>query len=93
MFIQTSLPRRVWMCFLKDFSSLGAKGWLLDIVKCIEMLEMNTFSLHHLYQFEGYLKTKHPENNNIQAKIRQQLQTLRDKNYLSFEGRGKYKLK
>lgn len=79
--------------FLEDFSNLKAKGWLLDVLKCIELLKKKMFSLHDLYEFEGYLKSKHPENNNIQAKIRQQLQILRDKNYLQFEGRGKYRLR
>lgn len=79
--------------FLDDFSNLKAKGWLLDILKCIELLKREIISLHDLYEFEAYLKSKHPENNNIQAKIRQQLQILRDKNYLIFEGRGKYRLK
>ncbi|CAA6810748.1 MAG: Restriction endonuclease [uncultured Sulfurovum sp.] len=79
--------------FLSDFSNLHAKGWLLDIIKCIEMLEVKNFSLYEIYTFEKYLKIKYPENNNIQAKIRQQLQILRDKNYLDFVGRGKYKLK
>jgi len=48
--------------------------------------------LNDIYQFEKYLKLKHPENNNIQAKIGQQLQILRDTDYLKFESRGKYKL-
>lgn len=79
--------------FLKDFSNLRAKGWLLDIVKCIEALNVKSFSLNEIYNFEKYLKIKHPENNNIQAKIRQQLQILRDKNYLEFVERGKYRIK
>ena len=41
---------------------------------------------------ENYLKLKHPNNNNIQAKIRQQLQILRDKNFLKFTTRGKYEV-
>ena len=45
-----------------------------------------------LYNFENYLKIKHPENNNIQAKIRQQLQELRDKGYLKFTNRGNYEV-
>ncbi|HDT15115.1 MAG TPA: hypothetical protein ENN55_02790 [Firmicutes bacterium] len=34
----------------------------------------------------------HPENRNIKPKIRQQLQFLRDKGYLYFEGKGRYVL-
>ena len=79
--------------FLKQSTNLQSKGWLLDIIKCIDKLDKNYFNLSDIYQFEKYLKLKHPENNNIQAKIRQQLQLLRDKGYLKFESRGKYRLK
>ena len=79
--------------FLKQSINLKSKGWLLDIIKCIDKLNKNDFNLSDIYQFEKYLKLKHPENNNIQAKIRQQLQILRDKDYLKFESRGKYKLR
>lgn len=79
--------------FLKDNKSLDTRGWLLDIIKCIEKLDKKQFLLNEIYVFEKYLKHKHPSNNNIQAKIRQQLQVLRDKNFLEFTGRGKYKLR
>lgn len=79
--------------FLKQSSNLESKGWLLDIIKCIDKIDKNNFRLSDVYQFEHNLKAKHPENNNIQAKIRQQLQVLRDKDYLIFESRGKYKLR
>jgi len=79
--------------FLKKTTSLKSKGWILDIIKCIDKIDKNDFNLNDIYQFEKYLKIKHPENNNIQAKIRQQLQILRDRDYISFKSRGKYKLK
>jgi len=78
--------------FLKESNNIGAKGWLLDIIICIEKLNRNSFTLGDLYIFEDYLKIKHPENNNIQAKIRQQLQILRDKGFLKFTDRGKYEV-
>jgi len=78
--------------FLKQSNSLSSKGWILDIMKCIEKLDKKHFALNELYHFENYLKGKYPDNNNVQAKIRQQLQILRDKGYLRFESRGKYKL-
>jgi len=78
--------------FLQKFSNIQTKGWLLDIIKCIEALNKDTFTLGELYTFEEYLRIKHPKNNNIKAKIRQQLQILRDMNYLKFISRGKYKL-
>lgn len=79
--------------FLKESNTLKSKGWILDIMKCIEKVDKKSFTLNDIYQFEKYLKLKYPENNNIQAKIRQQLQVLRDKDYLNFESRGKYKLR
>jgi type II restriction enzyme len=78
--------------FLRQ-SSLKSKGWLLDIMQCIDKLGTQSFTLNNIYLFEEYLKLKYPQNNNIKAKIRQQLQVLRDKGYLKFEGHGKYKLK
>lgn len=68
------------------------KNWLLDIMKCIEYIGKNSFSLDEMYRFVDVLKLKHPNNNNIQAKIRQQLQILRDYKYIEFIRRGEYKL-
>lgn len=79
--------------FVKNTSEIEAKGWLFDILLCIERMSKQEFSLQELYRFEKYLKTKHPSNNNIRAKVRQQLQFLRDKNYIDFLGKGIYKIK
>ena len=79
------------MLFLRK-SKGELRGWLLDMLKCIELLDKKEFSLDEMYCFEIILKIKHPQNNNIRAKIRQQLQILRDYGYLSFTNRGKYKL-
>jgi len=46
-----------------------------------------------VYAFEKDLAVTHPENKNVKPKIRQQLQFLRDKGYLTFLGEGLYKLK
>jgi len=78
--------------FLREEKETSAKGWLLDIMNCIEKLGNREFSLDEVYDFEGILSKKHPENRHIKAKIRQQLQILRDKGYLEFVDRGKYKL-
>lgn len=76
-----------------NHTKLNQKGWLIDIMFCIEKIKKQDFTLQELYSFVPYLKTKYPNNNFIEDKIRQQLQILRDKNYLSFEARGKYKIK
>jgi type II restriction enzyme len=44
-----------------------------------------------MYKFENLLQIKHPANNNIKPKIRQQLQILRDKGFIEFLGNGKYR--
>lgn len=78
--------------FLKELKEDNAKGWILDIMKCIDSLGSKYFTLQDMYTFEKHLSGVHPENNNIKPKIRQQLQYLRDKGYLEFIEAGKYKL-
>ncbi len=68
-----------------------AKGWTLDILKCIDRINSVVFSLDEIYGFEEELKSKHPENNFVKDKIRQQLQILRDRNIIEFVSRGKYR--
>lgn len=77
--------------FLKKVKNTESTGWILDIMNCIDELRKNEFSLEEVYEFEKYLSIMHPENNNIKPKIRQQLQFLRNKGYLKFLGKGKYK--
>lgn len=79
--------------FVRNTHNIEAKGWLLDVLICVERLKRDEFSLEQVYAFEDYLKAKHPMNNNIRAKIRQQLQFLRDKNVIEFVGRGQYRMK
>jgi type II restriction enzyme len=78
--------------FLREVKEISAKGWLLDIMVCIEKLGHKEFSLAEVYEFENALSTKHPDNRHIKDKIRQQLQFLRDKGYLEFVERGRYRL-
>lgn len=78
--------------FIKGTSDIETKGWLLDIMFCVEKINKKEFSLEDVYRFEPYLRSKHPANNNIQAKIRQQLQLLRDKKVIKFQGYGNYSL-
>ncbi len=78
--------------FVKEIKKDELRGWILDIMNCIESLGKEEFELSDVYQFEDDLKILHPENKHIKDKIRQQLQFLRDKGYLKFLGKGKYKL-
>jgi type II restriction enzyme len=77
--------------FLRE-SKIEQKGWLIDIMMCIEKIGKRYFSIKDIYTFAPYLKTKYPNNNFIEDKIRQQLQALRDKNYLRFVSRGNYEV-
>ncbi len=76
--------------FLRE-KSLDSKGWILEILKCIEKIPTKEFSLKDIYSFENDLIIKYPNNNHIKDKIRQQLQFLRDKGFIEFNGRGNYK--
>ena len=70
--------------------SIESRGWLFDVLQCTEKLP-STFTLNQMYSFVEHLKAKHPRNNNIEAKIRQQLQFLRDKGLIEFVHRGVYR--
>ena len=70
--------------------SMESRGWLVDTLHLVERLE-ETFTLKQMYDFCDELKIKHPNNNHIKDKIRQQLQYLRDKGFVEFKGNGVYK--
>lgn len=76
--------------FLRD-AKVDSKSWLLDLMKCIDSISKQSFSLDDIYKFENDLKLKHPNNNFIKDKIRQKLQVLRDRGIIEFVGRGNYK--
>jgi type II restriction enzyme len=78
--------------FLRDQQDIGAKGWLLSVMRCIEQLGRAIFSLEDVYSCEDELKRTYPGNQHIRPKIRQQLQVLRDKGYLEFLGKGTYRV-
>lgn len=79
--------------FLREEKDINAKGWLLDVLMCVDKLGSKGFSLDEMYKFENALSKKHPYNHHIKDKIRQQLQVLRDKGYLEFTSPGNYQLK
>jgi len=72
-------------------NKIETRGWLMDVLICVERIHKTEFSLKHVYSFIDELRLKHPDNNNIEAKIRQQLQFLRDKGFLEFLSRGWYR--
>lgn len=78
--------------FLRKENEASAKGWLLDTMRSIEKMGKEEFTLDDIYTFENELRKLYPENKHIKDKLRQQLQVLRDKRYLSFVSRGYYRL-
>ena len=82
--------------FLK--SDARAKGgWGAEILTCVRRLQAETganeFSLQQFYARYGEeLAVRHPENHNVEPKIRQQLQVLRDGKLLDFLERGRYRI-
>jgi type II restriction enzyme len=70
--------------------SLESRGWLMDTLHLVERLD-ETFTLKQMYSFVDELQVKHPDNNHIPDKIRQQLQFLRDKGFIEFKGKGIYR--
>lgn len=74
-----------------EIKNLLNRGWLFDVLSCVNNIGNQVFDLNDIYKFEYDLQVKHPNNNNIKPKIRQQLQFLRDKGFIEFLGDGKYK--
>lgn len=75
--------------FIKDMP-LPERGWTVDILKAIHSIGKKEFALNEVYEYEEDFAKDHPDNRHIKAKIRQQLQILRDKGALRFKERGKY---
>jgi len=68
------------------------RGWTLDVLKTVRELDRENFSLKEVYAREEYLAALHPKNQNIQPKIRQQLQVLRDLGFIEFVSPGQYRV-
>lgn len=71
--------------------SIDSRGWLLDVLSCINDIQKTEFTLIDVYGYVEVLQKKHINNNNVEAKIRQQLQFLRDKGFIEFLGKGQYR--
>lgn len=71
---------------------LGLRGWTMLTLKTIRRLGRSEFSLTEVYAREFEYAALYPKNRNVRAKIRQQLQVLRDLELLEFLGHGRYRL-
>ncbi len=70
-----------------------ARGWLLEVMRCVQKIGQPDFTLADVYDFEQELSAIFPRNNNVRPKIRQQMQVLRDGGYLEFLGNGRYRFR
>ncbi len=66
-------------------------SWKKDVFECLIKIPDDIFTLRQVYSFEKQLGFLHPRNNNIQEKIRQQLQYLKVLGLVEFIKPGVYK--
>ena len=69
-----------------------SRGWLIEVLKCVESIRSTEFELSEVYKFEDHLQGIFPDNMHVRPKIRQQLQFLRDSGLLEFVARGRYRM-
>ncbi|MBI3437373.1 MAG: restriction endonuclease [Proteobacteria bacterium] len=69
----------------------AARGWLIEVMKCVESIGRAEFEIADVYRFEDDLRRVYPGNMHVREKMRQQLQLLRDAGFIEFLGRGKYR--
>lgn len=65
-------------------------GWTRDTFDVIASLPAQ-FGVEAVYAFAPTMAQRHPENQHIEAKLRQQLQRLRDLGLVEFLGGGRYR--
>ena len=68
------------------------RGWTALTLALLRLLNRREFTLADAYQLESQFAQHYPSNRHIRAKIRQQLQILRDLKYLEFLGSGRYRI-
>lgn len=81
--------------FLSE-EEVEARNWTTAVLNCIERLPVqqgHRFTLAEVYEFEEELAEMYPDNQHIRAKIRQQMQVLRDEGVVEFLGDGEYRLR
>lgn len=83
--------RKNWerTAFLEDGDG-NSRSWLAVTMGIVSRIRSENFTLAEVYCAETELARLFPNNRNIRAKVRQQLQILRDKGWLSFLGNGRY---
>ena len=72
--------------------TLAQRGWSLDVLKAVHALGKRQFTNQDIYGCSNDLGKLHPQNQHVKDKIRQQLQFLRDKGFLTQTSKGVWKL-
>jgi type II restriction enzyme len=88
------LVRQQWArtSFLAE-EPVTARGWLVEVMHSVEALRKSEFRIDDVYADQQRLQSIYPANRHVREKIRQQLQVLRDRGYLEFVSRGRYRLR
>ena len=79
------------LLYLREESE-EARGWLIEVMKCVDLIGQQEFELQDVYAFEPRLSLLYPNNRHVREKIRQQLQVLRDTGFLTHIRRGRWQL-
>ena len=89
-----SSPQKVrdWYQRVTPLATVPERGWVLDVLQVVRSLNKQEFALAEIYAHKPQFEVLHPDNNNIEAKIRQQLQKLRKRGFLEFLGSGNYRV-
>ena len=80
-----------------SFMSAGSwTKWTDDVLHSLRLMGLkpgSNFNLEMVYSAEYILQRIHPKNNNVKAKIRQQLQILKENGYVRFiDNLGNYEM-
>ena len=59
------------------------KTWMQDVAGIVAKMPHELFHLSAVYKRRDFLQRRHPDNHNVDAKIRQCVQRLRDQGYLA----------
>jgi len=76
---------------INEQKNMNYYNWKEEIINILKQIKKNEFYLSDVYDFEEDLRLKFPNNYFIRAKIRQQLQLIRDQGLIEYLGDGKYK--
>ena len=77
--------------FIRNIKDIDSRGWTNDILLVLSQIKQDVFQLKDVYAYADFLKNLHPDNNTIEARIRRQLQILRDNGIIEFLDRGVYR--